>query len=57
LSYGVSGALILPLTDHVSTFVFGGYDRLAGDAAKSSLVEDRGSPNQGTLGLFLSYEF
>jgi outer membrane protein len=57
LSYGVDGALILPLTDHVSTMLFGSYERLADDAADSSLVEDRGSPNQGTLVVFLNYEF
>jgi outer membrane protein len=34
-----------------------GYKRMLGDAADSPLVEDRGSANQLTTGLFLSYRF
>lgn len=57
LSYGIGGSLIIPFDDHVSTVMIARYERLAGDAADSSLVEERGSENQGTVGLFLSYEF
>ncbi|MEM9438925.1 MAG: MipA/OmpV family protein [Pseudomonadota bacterium] len=57
LSYGVGGTLIVPVTDQVSTILFAEYDRLSGDAVDSSLVEDRGSENQGTVGLFISYQF
>ena len=34
-----------------------GYQRLLGDAADSPIVEDEGSPDQLTVGLFLSYGF
>lgn len=34
-----------------------GFKRMLGDAADSPLVEDRGSANQLTTGLFLSYRF
>ncbi|MEM8949923.1 MAG: MipA/OmpV family protein [Pseudomonadota bacterium] len=57
LSYGIGGTLIFPIDDNLSTILFAEYDRLSGDAADSSLVEDRGSPNQGTFGLFVSYQF
>lgn len=57
LSYGLGGTLIVPVTDLVSTILFAQYNRLSGDAADSSLVKDRGSANQGTIGLFLSYQF
>jgi outer membrane protein len=34
-----------------------GYRRLLGDAADSPLVEDQGSPNQGSAAVFVSYQF
>jgi outer membrane protein len=34
-----------------------GYKRILGDAADSPLVENRGSADQFTSGLFLSYRF
>jgi outer membrane protein len=57
LSYGVGSAVIIPLSDHLSGAILSGYDRISGDAAKSPLVRDRGSRNQATLGLGLSYRF
>lgn len=57
LSYGVGGTVIIPFTDKVSAVTFARYQRLAGDAADSSLVQDRGSENQGAIGLFLNYRF
>lgn len=57
LSYGLGSSLIIPFTDHVSMVGFASYQRLAGDAAKSSLVEDRGSADQGSAGVFLNYTF
>lgn len=56
-SYGLGASVIVPFTDHVSAVSFARYGRLTGDAADSSLVEDRGSPNQGALGVFLTYTF
>lgn len=57
-SYGVGATAIIPLDrDNMWTaVVFAGYDRLEGDAASSPLVQQRGSEDQGTLGIFLSYK-
>lgn len=57
LSYGIGGRVIIPLNRNVSAVLFAGYDRLAQDAADSPLVQQRGSENQGSLGIFLSYSF
>lgn len=57
LSAGVSGALIVPLSPKLNATILGGYDRLAGDAARSPLVEERGSRDQMSIGLGLSYRF
>ena len=56
-SYGVGTALILPVSKNLSAALLGGYDRLAGDAADSPLVLERGSRNQATVGLGLTYRF
>lgn len=56
-SYGVGGRLIVPFASGVSAVLFAGYTRLAGDAADSSLVQDRGSEDQANVGLFLNYTF
>lgn len=56
-SYGVGATAIIPL-DRDSTWtavVFAGYDRLTGDAADNPLVQLRGSEDQASLGVFLSY--
>jgi outer membrane protein len=57
LSYGAGAALIVPVSGRLSASLSGGYDRLSGDAAKSPLVAERGSRNQATVGLGLSYRF
>ncbi len=57
LSYGLGSAIIVPLSNHFSGSILAGYDRVASDAANSPLVRDRGSRNQATLGLGLSYRF
>lgn len=57
LSYGLGSTVVMPFNDHVAAVTFLGYRRLAGDAADSSLVEDRGSPDQVTAGFFLNYSF
>jgi len=57
LSYGVSSFIIVPIRKKLSATFLAGYDRLTGDAGSSPLVSERGSPNQGTFGVLLSYEF
>ncbi|MEM7469656.1 MAG: MipA/OmpV family protein [Pseudomonadota bacterium] len=56
-SIGFGASIIANLTNHVSLIGFGGYDRLLGDVADSSLVEERGSENQGVFGFALNYRF
>jgi outer membrane scaffolding protein for murein synthesis (MipA/OmpV family) len=47
----------VPMTDKVSTILFANYSMLGDEAADSSLVEQRGSDNQGSLGVFVNYSF
>lgn len=56
-SYGIGGTAILPLDrdNRWAVVVFANYERLAGDAADSPLVQLRGSEDQATLGVFASY--
>jgi outer membrane protein len=56
-SYGIGGTAILPLDrdNRWSAVLFASYERLTGDAASSPLVQLRGSEDQATLGLFVSY--
>ena len=56
-SYGIGATAILPLgKDNPWTAVLvAGYDRLTGDAADNPLVQLRGSEDQASLGVFLSY--
>lgn len=58
-SWGVGATAILPLaTDNAwSAVIVAGYDRLEGDAASNPLVQLRGSPDQASLGVFLSYRY
>ncbi len=56
-SIGVGGAYDWKTTEKLTTSVFGEYSRLMGSAADSSLVEERGSPNQFTLGVSAAYRF
>ncbi len=56
-SIGVGGAYDWKTTEKLTTSVFGEYSRLMGPAADSSLVEERGSPNQFTLGVSAAYRF
>lgn len=56
-SYGVGGNIVLPLNRKWAVFGFAGYDRIAAEGANSPIVEERGSPNQFSSGLFLSYTF
>jgi outer membrane protein len=54
-SYGFGANIIAPLSRDRSwtLFTLAGYDRLAGDAGDSPLVQQRGSDDQFTLGIFL----
>lgn len=57
LSAGIGASAIVPLSSRISAMVLAGYDRLTDDAARSPLVEDRGSRDQATVGLGLVYRF
>ena len=54
-SYGLGGTAILPLDDRWTMVAFASLERLTGDAVDSPLVQLRGSEDQATLGLFVSY--
>jgi len=56
-SVGVGGAIDWKTTEKLTTSVFAEYSRLTGPAADSSLVRERGSPNQYMLGVSATYEF
>jgi outer membrane protein len=56
-SVGFGGAYDWKTTEKLTTSVFAEYSRLLGPAADSSLVEERGSPNQFTLGVSAAYRF
>lgn len=56
-SYGAGGAVTWKTTDTITTSLFGEYDRLTGPSADSSLVKQRGSKNQFTVGVSGSYRF
>jgi outer membrane protein len=56
-SIGMGGAYDWKVTEKFTTSVFSEYSRLMGSAADSSLVEERGSPNQFTLGVSAAYRF
>lgn len=54
---GLGGAVTWKTTDKITTSLFGEYSRLRGPAANSSLVEQRGSKDQLTVGISASYRF
>lgn len=56
-SYGVGGAIDWKTTDRLTTSLFAEYSRLTGPAADSSIVKERGSPNQYLLGVSATYRF
>ena len=56
-SAGVATSLTYDVTQAWSTTVYGGYDRLVGDAAKSPLIRKLGSADQFKAGLTVSYSF
>lgn len=56
-SVGFGGAINWKTTDRITTTLFGEYERLLGPAADSSLVRERGSQNQFTVGVSATYRF
>lgn len=56
-SVGVGGSLLMPLSYTAGLTLFGSYDRLTGDAAKSPLVIERGSRDQLFGGAAIAYKF
>ncbi|TCL75873.1 outer membrane scaffolding protein for murein synthesis (MipA/OmpV family) [Rhizobium sp. BK251] len=56
-SVGVGGALTWQAMENLTASSFIEYKRLAGSAADSSLVTERGSPNQLTVGVSANYRF
>ncbi len=56
-SVGFGGALTWKTTDKVTTSLFGEYTRLLGPAADSSIVKERGSPDQFLVGVSATYRF
>lgn len=54
---GVGGAITWKATDKITTSLFAEYARLLGPAADSSLVRQRGSVNQFTIGASATYRF
>lgn len=56
-SFGAGTMLKHKLTDSVSTMAFWEYQRIADPAYSSPLISKRGTPNQSTFGLGLSYSF
>ena len=55
-SFGLSANLIAPLSRRITFVAIAGYDRLAGKAADSPRVRQRGSRDQPTIGAFLTYQ-
>jgi outer membrane scaffolding protein for murein synthesis (MipA/OmpV family) len=56
-SIGFGGAYDWKATEKLTASVFSEYSRMLGEAADSSLVEERGSPNQFTFGVSAAYRF
>lgn len=56
-SYGAGGAITWNATEKITMSAFTEYKRLAGPAADSSLVRQKGSENQLLFGVSASYKF
>ena len=57
VSVGVGGAVTWQATDKITASLFGEYERLQSEAADSSLVRQRGSADQFTIGVSSTYRF
>ena len=56
-SYGAGTSARYQITDDLTGLAFVEYQKLAGDAGNSPLIDDRGSTDQFTVGLGLKYQF
>ncbi len=56
-SLGAGSLLKYKWSESITTMAFFEYQRLWTAAAESPLIDDRGSPNQVTVGLGISYSF
>lgn len=56
-SYGAGVSARYQISDNMIAMGYLEYQRLAGSAAETPLVDDRGSPDQFTVGLGLKYSF
>ena len=56
-SVGVGAAVTWQVNEKIETSAFAEYKRLAGPAADSSLVREKGSKNQFVIGVSASYKF
>lgn len=56
-SVGLGGALTWMTTDKITTTLYAEYAKLQGNASRSSLVSERGSRNQLTVGVSATYRF
>lgn len=56
-SAGLGGAITWLTTDKITTTLYAEYEKLQGKAARSSLVTERGSRNQLTVGVSATYRF
>ena len=54
---GLGGAITWKATEKITTSLFAEYSKLLGPAADSSLVKQRGSTNQFTIGASATYRF
>ncbi len=56
-SYGANALAVIPIARNVSLTALANVSRLAGDAGRSPLVQERGTKTQATVGLFATYRF
>jgi outer membrane protein len=57
MSYGLRASAYVPLDQNVALVGFASFDQLTGDVRDSSIVQERGSEEQVTVGLSLNYTF
>lgn len=57
MSYGLHASAYVPLNQNVALVGFAAFDQLTGDVGDSSIVQERGSDEQTTVGLVLNYTF
>lgn len=57
MSYGLQASAYVPIDQNVAIVGFAAFEQLNGDVAESSVVQERGSKEQLSAGLFLNYTF